>query len=269
MSDDILLEALDARWRRLRDEWERTRKKNSEDAVHDLRVASRRLLAVLDTLDSLVDDSGIEDNRRRVKKLLQALSPLRDVQVQAAYVSRMVPIYPQLADFKANLDKKEQCAAKKLRKLLKEPLGLGHAIARSKRHTKGQPLETPAIVGIVDKRYREVLELAEHVDRSNITTIHEVRLSFKRFRYTAELVQPLIRKTLTASRLKQFHSFQTMMGDIQDMEVLSSRLVKWAGKDEQRAAGLEPVLEELAQHKEKRIDTFMDSLHTVRSFWKL
>src|SRR5688572_2960842 len=135
MSDNILLEALDTRWGRLRDGWDRARRKNSESAVHDLRVASRRLLAVLDTMESLFDHSGIGDSRRRVKKLLQALSPLRDVQVQAAYVSKLISIYPQLDDFKANLEKKEQRAAKKMRKLLKKPLGLGHAIARSKRHT--------------------------------------------------------------------------------------------------------------------------------------
>jgi len=82
MSDqNILIRALDTRWRRLRKEWDRTRSKYSKDAVHDLRVAARRLIAVLDTLRSLVDDPEIEECRRRVKKSLGALSPLRDVQV--------------------------------------------------------------------------------------------------------------------------------------------------------------------------------------------
>jgi CHAD domain-containing protein len=265
---NILLDALNTRWRRLRKEWNRNRSQNSEAAVHDLRVASRRLLAVLDMLESLDGHSGIKESRRRVKKLLQGLSPLRDVQVQSAHISKMLRRYPQLKDFKTSLNKKEQDAAKKMRKLLKKPLDLGPAMTKSKHHPNKR-FETSAIVGVVDKRYREVLERAQHVDRSNTATIHKMRLSFKRFRYTAELVQPVIRKRLSPSRLKQFHTFQTMMGDIQDIEVLSEKLVKWAGKHEQRAAGLKPVLEELARRKEKSIDAFMDSFHKVRSFWML
>ena len=61
---NILLQTLDARWQRLRKEWERTRRTNSDEAVHDVRVASRRLIAVLDVLRSLVDDSQIEECRR-------------------------------------------------------------------------------------------------------------------------------------------------------------------------------------------------------------
>jgi CHAD domain-containing protein len=269
MSDkNILLDALDTHWRRLRKEWHQNRKKDSEAAVHDLRVASRRLLAVLDTLESLVGDSGIKESRRPVKKLLQSLSSLRDAHVQAAYISKMIRSFPELKPFKNSFDKKQQNRVKKRRKLFAKPLGLGHAITKAKRRAK-KGFDTSAIVGVVDKRFHEVLELAELVDRFNTKTIHEMRLSFKRFRYSAELVQPLIRRKLSRSRLKQFHAFQAMMGDIQDMEVLSSKLVKWVGKNQESAPGLKPVLEELARRKDKNIDVFMESFPKVRSFWKL
>ena len=112
--DNILVRALDSRWRRLRKEWDRTRNNYSEDAVHDLRVASRRMIAVLDTLRGLADDPEIEECRRRVKKSLGALSPLRDVHVQRLSVSRLARRFPQLKGFANSLAQKEARAARKV-----------------------------------------------------------------------------------------------------------------------------------------------------------
>src|SRR5688572_2308134 len=133
---NILLEALDARWRRLRKDWDRTRHKYSDDAVHDLRVASRRLLAVLDTLRSLKDEPDIEECRRRVKKFLRALSPLRDVQVQRKHVSKMASTFTQLKNFQKSLKEREERIATKVQKLLKKGPRLARAISKAKKHAK-------------------------------------------------------------------------------------------------------------------------------------
>ena len=60
-----------------------------------------------------------------------------------------------------------------------------------------------------------------------------------------------------------------MMGDVQDLEVLSMRLAKWAGKEQKRTGQLKPALEELDRQKEKAIAIFMNSAHKVHSFWKV
>ena len=265
---NILIRALDTRWRRLRKEWDRTRNKYSEAAVHDLRVASRRLIAVLDTLRSLVDDPEIEECRRRVKKSLGALSPLRDVQVQRLSVSKMARRFPQLKGFQKSLTEKEARAARKVKKLLRKGIKLGRAIAQAKSAAHAD-VDDKAIIRSVDKRYREVIRLGKMVDPSNTATIHRMRLAFKKFRYTAEVVQPLIKKEVTSARLKQFHAFQTMMGNIQDIEVLSAKLTKWARKEEKRVEDLKPVLPELDRQKEKAVTIFMNSAHKVHTFWKM
>lgn len=269
MSDqNILIRALDTRWRRLRKEWDRTRSKYSKDAVHDLRVAARRLIAVLDTLRSLVDDPEIEECRRRVKKSLGALSPLRDVQVQRLSVSKMARRFPQLKGFQKSLTEKEARAARKVKKLLRKGTKLGLVIAQAKSAAEDQ-VDDKAIIRVADKRYREVIRLGKMVDPSNTATIHRMRLAFKKFRYTAEVVQPLIKKEVTSARLRQFHAFQTMMGNIQDIEVLSAKLTKWARKEEKRIEDLKPVLAELDRQKEKAVTTFMNSAHKVHTFWKM
>jgi len=269
MSDqNILVKALDTRWRRLRKDWERTRRKYSENAVHDLRVASRRVIAVLDTLRSLVDDPDIQDCRRRVKKSLGALGPLRDVQVQQSYVSKMMLRFPELKKFETSLSAKKDRIVRKVQKRLKQGPKLGSAIAKAKRRAEGR-MNNNATIGIVHRRYREVIRLSKKLDPAETATIHRMRLAFKRFRYAAEVVRPLIKKEVTNAHLRQFHAFQTMMGDVQDLEVLSMRLAKWAGKEQKRTDQLKPALEELDRQKETAIAIFMNSAHKVHSFWKV
>jgi CHAD domain-containing protein len=265
---NILLEALDTRWRRLGKEWDRTRHKYSDDAVHDLRVASRRLIAVLDTLRSLVDAPDIEECRRRMKKSLNVLSPLRDVQVQRKYISEMASNFSELKTFQKKLKEREDRLARKVQKHLKKGARLAGAIAKVKKHARNKTDDT-AIIEVLNKRFREVLALAKRVDTADTTTIHRMRLAFKRFRYTAEVVQQLIKEDVTEERLEQLHAFQTMMGDVQDVEVLSARLSKWASKDEERLEEMKPVLDELEQHKQKAVDTFMSSVGQLYTFWTM
>ncbi len=263
---NILLTAFDDRWRRFRKEWDRTRRKYSQDSIHDLRVASRRLLAVLDTLRNLLNDSVLQDCRRRVKKSLDTLGPLRDVHVQRTYISTVIDRYPQLEAFERSLASKEDQIARKVQNVLKESPGLGHAMAQARRHARKR-IKKETILNFIDKRFRKLLELEAQIDPSNTQTIHETRLAFKKFRYTCEVAQPIIRKRVGLDQLKQFRSFQTMMGDIQDIEVLSDALSKWAQK---RGAEqeLQPAFEELRNERRKRIAIFMESRGQVHTFWE-
>jgi CHAD domain-containing protein len=262
---NILLKALDNRSQKLREESDRILRKYSEGAVHDLRVASRRLIAVLETLREIHDASAIRDCRRKVKKLLDGLSPLRDLHVQRLRISEMTGKYPQLESFEKSLTEKEDQTAAKVQKLLRQSAKLGHAIEQVKRHAR-KGANSDAILEVIDKRYRHVLALADRIDPANTNTIHEMRLAFKKFRYTCEVAQPIMENEVNEERLKQFHTFQTAMGDIQDIEVLSARLSKWTAK-RQCDAEMQPVFEELQSERKKKIEMFMASAEQVRGFW--
>jgi CHAD domain-containing protein len=264
--ENILLKALDTRWRKLRKESNRARRDNSEEAVHDLRVASRRLIAVLEILRDVHDASAVRDFRRRVKKLLDGLSPLRDVHVQRLRIVAMMDRYPQLKDFEKSLAGKEDRAAGKLTKLLKPISKLDRAATQVRRHARKES-NTGTVRKVIDKRFRKVLVLVDKIDPSDTTTIHQMRLAFKKFRYACEVAQPIMEKEIDSSRLEEFHAFQTMMGDIQDVEVLSERLAKWTAK-KQRENEMKPVFEELERERKNRIEIFMASADRVRGFWK-
>jgi CHAD domain-containing protein len=262
---NILLKALDARWRKLRKESDRTRRKYTEDAVHDLRVASRRLIAVLEIMRNVDDVPAVRDCRRRVKKLLDGLSPLRDLHVQRMRISEMTTAYPQLKGFEKSLAAREGQTAAKVQKLLKQTSKIGDAIDDVTRRTVKKGSSKDAILKVINKRFRKVLVLADHIDPSDTETIHEMRLAFKKFRYTYEVAQPIIE--IDKQHLDKMHAFQGTMGDIQDIEVLSERLSKWA-EERGREAEMEPVFESLKNERNQRIETFMASADQVRTFWK-
>lgn len=60
--------------------------RNQEDieAVHKMRVASRRLRAALDTFESCIDPKEFQKINRRVKKLADSLGMVRDIDVMVA-----------------------------------------------------------------------------------------------------------------------------------------------------------------------------------------
>jgi len=263
---NTLLRPLDLRWRRFQKEWNRTQKKYSEDSVHGLRISSRRLIAVFETLLEIEKDSRIRDTRRRVKKLLDGLSPLRDLHVQRSYVSRMVSRFPQLKSFEKSLADKETRTAKTVQRLLKRAPKLDNAMVRVKRQAR-KKIGQDDIRKVIDLRYRKVLALAARVDGADTETIHRLRLAFKKFRYTCEVAHPLIKEEVNVQRLKELHAFQTMMGDIQDIEVLSTRLAKWTEKHK-RDDEMQSVFEELQADRGRKIDTFTASIGQVQTFWR-
>ena len=100
--------ALRRRWRKYRKNLARCRRRASEDAVHDLRVGSRRLLATLDALAGLVPKRTVQAATREVKKRTRGLGSLRDTQVQRVVVRDLAAQLPALAGLDKQLARDER-----------------------------------------------------------------------------------------------------------------------------------------------------------------
>jgi CHAD domain-containing protein len=92
----------------------------------------------------------------------------------------------------------------------------------------------------VDDAYHTVLSRLAMVDAANVATIHRVRIAFKRFRYSFEIVQPLL-TDMPEDLPAQMHSYQTLMGEIQDAEVLLRTLEEYTTRTRKDGADLTPV----------------------------
>jgi CHAD domain-containing protein len=70
-----MLDSLHDRWQSFRAELKRCRKKASEGAVHDLRVATRRLISTLDLVARVHPEADLRKARRALKKQLDLFGP--------------------------------------------------------------------------------------------------------------------------------------------------------------------------------------------------
>src|SRR5437867_1660483 len=78
------------RWEMFLKRLKRCRKKGSERSVHDLRVATRRLIAAVDLLATVSANGRVRKTRQLLKRLLKLMGSLRDRQVQLLQVEKML-----------------------------------------------------------------------------------------------------------------------------------------------------------------------------------
>ena len=108
--------SLRAARRNYRRRLKRCRKKFSEKAVHDLRVETRRLLALLDFLEAARFDDAPGKTRKILKQRLDAFDELRDMQVHLQLLKPLWPEFPEAMPLRKLLKRHEQRLIKQTRK---------------------------------------------------------------------------------------------------------------------------------------------------------
>jgi CHAD domain-containing protein len=92
-----------------------------------------------------------------------------------------------------------------------------------------------------------------------------MRVAFKRFRYTAELLQPFL-PDYTQERLQRMKDFQDAAGNIQDVSVLLDRIEKDVQNKEIKAACVKNLQKELLQCEQRAIDALMKRIDELIDF---
>jgi CHAD domain-containing protein len=273
----LLLDSVDERLGTFCATLKHCQKKSSEEAVHDLRVAMRRLMSMLDLLASIHPESNLRKSRRRLKKQLNMFGPLRDVQVQVLSVAKMLPSFPELREFYAYLVKREGSLVQHLDvevehvKTGKVKKAIGAAIQQAEGL-----LDTPAkqreqlaaAIRAVDAAFNIVVQRKLAINPTDSATIHPMRVAFKKFRYMVESLAPML-EWVTRQRLKAMNAFQSSMGAIQDAEVLLSRATAFARKRcTESGTALAPALVELARRRATLTESFLRTADTLYTFWR-
>ena len=110
--------------------------------MHELRVASRRLMAQLVMLSCVTGAPEAGEARRVLKRRLKALGSLRDAPVLRLFAERQSHRFPELLLVRDFLEKRESRLEKtvatkvakfKTRKLEQRILSLGERLARAPR----------------------------------------------------------------------------------------------------------------------------------------
>jgi CHAD domain-containing protein len=199
------------------------------DAVHDLRVASRRLKALLDGLGHRAEADRIDDLSKALKKLRKKCGDARDCEVRCEFLGSLLE--------KANLKEKpgleallSECVRQRRRahrKLLQKlPEAREQIAERLKRLTRtvsepsdDRPLHSESLGAVAlahlpaaaDRFWTEIANRGDGPD-----SWHRMRLACKRLRYTLELYTDGLPNPIGAKLLPALQQAQKILGDVQD-----------------------------------------------------
>ena len=267
-------DSLNTQWRRYRKRLKRCQERFSQDAVHAVRVETRRLLSTLELLGAFVPERDIKKVRRALKRHLDTFDRLRDTQVQLGYVGRMAGAFPDAHTFYDWLRNRKARFIRTTRKAVKhiKTKRLGWCLAAFKKEIRLQRKRITrerafAIVQhAITQAFARVAQLCRHVRADDTKSIHRTRIAFKHFRYMVEALAPLL-PAVTDDHRRALRGYQCMMGDIQDMEVLLAALNKFVQKEEVNAVSARRLKNELVRWRRVLIQVYLNAAGRLRRFW--
>ena len=205
------------------------------DAVHDMRVASRRLREALRLLEPLYPGKAFRTWYRRIRRITRALGPVRDSDVFIDEFSRLVPDLGEggrravafLVGYRTGqrVHELERLNAELGRLDLARTRSGFTAFAHALRPgTDGQrPLAAFAHAAIAERAAAVFGAQPAALDIENVAAQHALRIDYKRLRYAVEALAPCygdafddLHGTLT--------SFQDVLGDLHDVHVFLDML---------------------------------------------
>ncbi|MGZ9265469.1 MAG: CHAD domain-containing protein [Candidatus Deferrimicrobiaceae bacterium] len=196
----------------------------SEEAIHDLRVSIRRVLAWIAVRDALLGpDRDLREALSSLKALMSPLGKLRDAQVKRDLIRTILPkgdepswLYAVLVagDVQRREEKVGRLLGRRRARRIRVPLP-------RTRTGRGSGVDA----SVAGSRYLSMLARAvrKHrkgaLDPSNPEALHRMRLAFKKYRYAWEVLEPILPRA-PRNGGKRLHDFQTLLGTIHDCDVI-------------------------------------------------
>lgn len=198
------------------------------DAVHDMRVASRRLRAALSEYGRVFEKDRVKRLRAMVRQLTQDLSSARELDVSIALLAQLRDELDGPCRLSANYvlrrlgllrrtenEKTSRCAECVASPEFNQAFqAVVHSFGRRKQCQVANAKKR------VKRRFRDVRDAyARWVATSSADDLHRLRIAFKKLRYTCELYQKTYGGDMAEfiMRLKQV---QDWLGDWHDYFVI-------------------------------------------------
>lgn len=197
----------------------------SDEAVHDLRVGIRRVLAWIDVRVALLGpDRRLREGGLSLKALMSPLGRLRDAHVKRDWIRKVVPegdepsylysvqVASDVLRWEARVRK--LLGAESTRRLrVPFPKGTGGRGSRLEA-----AVSAAEFLGTLEREVSKHLD--EALDPAHPEALHRMRLAFKKYRYAAEVLLPLFPVATEEETTKRLHTFQTLLGTIHDCDVI-------------------------------------------------
>ena len=199
-----------------------TRLGREPESLHQMRVATRKIRAVLHAAKPLLIPEWVDSLQKEVAWLTQVLGPARDLDVQLSYFrSEATNLAARdrqpLMRFVQQLESQRTQVQKVV---LRELTSARYFDLVGRLRTAAQdPSVVESTVTLHDLATREFKKLRKAICRVGASpssaTVHKIRIKTKRARYTAELEEPTIGKPARRF-IKKARALQDMLGMHQD-----------------------------------------------------
>lgn len=230
--------------RRLEDALTRLLDAPDTEAVHDVRVACRRLETALKITAPLYQN--LEPLRKKVKRLLKTLSYVRDIEVlaerarnlphtgkgkSAAQAQKGAQHLAELLDARVELGRINGTAELSRMGAMHLPLEIEKALHALGLH-RGKLRRFPKLRlhQFAGEALRDNLAAVQALDirrSSSGEELHVLRVEFKRLRYAAEFFEPGLPGRTIHQLIKLAQRYQQILGDLHDADVALDEFRQW------------------------------------------
>jgi CHAD domain-containing protein len=249
---------------------EAVRKKFSQKSIHQLRVETRRVLALLDLLHALHPDASLAKLSKNFEKRLKQFGSLRDVQVQLQLLRAVWDRHPEALPFKQFLKRREEKLETRLAHCLaKTKPTAGNRklkeLEKSLLQAPSQPIELARVRRLLTGRFDRVQQARQAVRSDDPALVHRLRIAFKSYRYLVELLDPIY-PACTPRQLKRMKEYQRAAGRIQDLEMLLGRMAHSVRRRKLNPSGLRSLRHEIIQRRDRALAGFIRRIDRLDQF---
>jgi len=265
----LLLVLIDQHWDNYKSERELCRNEFSSEAVRGLRIATRRMLALVQLLRRLNLGPNLQKSRCTLKEQLDGFDGLRDTQVVLAEISGTIQEIPTLLPFQEYLQKNEKRLLRSVKKKFKQikPGDTAKRIVKRREILENRAIENIPVrmLQAVDEAFLITQQRLGWVSPADPATIHSVRLAFKKFRYLVEMIHP-VRANFPLENLEHMKKYQGAMGRIQDIDILLRSLADFASSTS--AFDPKPALRFYKHRHADAISVYLEEMGALNIFWR-
>ena len=270
-----LAASLGNRWESYRKRLDECREAPSEESVHELRVAIRRLISQIIMLHCVLPGGKCQRTLRMLKGQLKALGRLRDHHIQQVFLEQRAARFPELSVLRSYLRRREgklvKTASRQIRRFRARRLGKWIRSIREDldQHSR-DPRRRKQLAAVAVRRageaFAETVARRRAIDFSDLSTIHHTRVAFKKFRYLVESM-PLGVTGLSKRDLRALGWYQRRMGIIQDLEVIQATITDLIQRQDGLEALLAPFSADLRRRRARALRLFRKSADALFQFW--
>ena len=214
----------------------RAREGDDREAVHDLRVAIRRLESALGVWQDALAAKPLSRAGRTLRRLRRWAGGTRELEVHGAELRRAVAAAPaglrsaltQVAeDLEQELDRRRVRLVARLKpaRLQRMQRRVRRAIRPLAPACDLLELQRQAGMRVEDRRRRALAALLEARSSTSEQTLHDARLQVKRWRYSEEALAAATHEGLAGEEALQ--RLQQFLGEVQDLDTLREWALAW------------------------------------------